>query len=64
MFTLRDLDVVELLHGFNLGFLRAQSHQEDKGVVVLDLLHGGLGCERVFYHREVIQSEEGFKGRT
>ena len=43
------LNLVHLGHGvLNLAFVRFEVDDEDKSVVVLDLLHGRLGGERVF----------------
>ena len=45
---LGDVDIVQLLDGsFNLMLVGLDVADEDKGVVVLDLLHGGLGGQRV-----------------
>jgi len=43
-----NVDLVKLLHRlFNLGLVGLKIDDEDEGVVVLDLLHGGFGGERI-----------------
>jgi hypothetical protein len=50
------LDVVHLLHGLlDLLLVGAHVDDEDERVVVLDLLHGGLGGERVLEHLVVVE---------
>ncbi len=52
------LDVVHLLDGvLDLRFVGALVDDEDECVVVLDLLHGGLGRQRVLHDLEVVQPE-------
>jgi hypothetical protein len=42
------VDIVQLLEGqFNLSLVRLDVHNENQGVVLLNLLHGTLGVERV-----------------
>merc|ERR1719375_2768992 len=48
------LDVVHLLHGAaDLGLVRADVHDEHERVVLLNLLHGRLGGERVLEDLEL-----------
>jgi len=43
-----DVDVVQLLDGgFDLVLVSLDVHDEDEGVVVFDLLHRGLGRQRM-----------------
>jgi len=43
------LDIIQLLDGlFDLALVGLEVHDEDQGVVVLNLLHGRFGGERVF----------------
>ena len=53
------LDVVELLHGIlDVPLVGPDVDDEDQSVVVLDLLHGGLGVERVLDRSELVHSRQ------
>ena len=57
---LSGLDVVHAVDGIlDLPLVAAHVNDENKGVVVLDLLHGALGGERVLKHAELIHLVDG-----
>lgn len=56
---LRRLDIIQLLDGIlDLPLVGLEVNNEHQGVVVLDLLHGRLGVERVLDRAELVHPRE------
>lgn len=55
--NLDNINVVQLLQRqLDLGLVRLDVHDEDEGVVLLNLLHGALGVERVHNDLVLVQA--------